>query len=1108
MADSTDRVFAPLDERATAFHECLGFMQQRYPNMALMTYDHRPEATGFDYILLSKIVPGVERDGTVVWSPDAVESTADNVPGGLVGECTLGGARLRTEFYPLIVGREPVGLEGLACVRFTGDVPVHVRFGGYGKPFMHKTPVPELSGDAIDTAGCTARAAGQAVVLATDQHPIVVAARASGPVSVVDGTYAESRLGDRDGWLLLSFATDPARALELLDADVAEELERHRTYYETLLAGWSLDTPNSQLNEAFTHALLNVEYAWLRPLGWIESIQHWPTMWHMEQTHLENWAGHADRTRECLRTLATHLLPSGAVPDMNPDGSTRRDWGGSNPYFFREVGHYLGLTGDVGFMRELEPALERVLAQTFEEYDPQGAGVLAFGSQIGNQEDFEATPGPGAAPGSEGVVMLRIMAQVKDALGKPAEAHTLRRRADWCLAELKRRCWLADLGRFAWYEDRRGYVRPDGAYHAQVYPLIYGLLDSVDARSAADHLLHRLTGPEGEIYQSNHFADHDYWGWPTWGMQAGSDMQPFATLAYAAAGLNDAAIRPLEFVASRVCSSYNRGSWPETANEARFAYFSPSAGVFAQAMIEGIFGLHPDAVGGRLLVTPSFPSDWDHAALKVPGYAVEYRREGHRISLDIASDREYDVTIRYRTAPYSRVVATVDGAACLPKTLPECGWFEAEVQCGRSNHVVVEVDATPLEYEVVYPATATGGDTLPITVSGAQVVGVEDRCGVFASVGVPGPHGVEARIADRLLTAYEKYGNLGLINFARRTFALRLRAGETEFTHPCAVTVVPRFQAEAIYAAGGVSVTLRNASGDPIAGPCGLRVGDVTVTADVDVPARSETVVRFTLPRSALLSAGDNQAYLYLPGGEAALPLTIDAGPQDAVTKVLPLPDGTPFGRDKSAARDFDVQHRHMMSGVSQFMSGLFEAGVVEVGDGTSIVIDPRGFAPVNHDHQPVWDLPMGGLRAKKLYIGLLAFIDNHAMYSESLRVEAICERGEAFLEPLYRRDLCFPGDLDMAYPGNVCTGFHTYRPRQQRFALPGLGETDYLNAQPPVFPDPVMWSRSRAVEVGNAIVTIVEFDLGRFQPIRTLRFSALAAEAAFGILGVTAQVG
>lgn len=143
-------------------------------------------------------------------------------------------------------------------------------------------------------------------------------------------------------------------------------------------------------NEAFGHALLNVEYAWLRPYGWIESIQHWPTMWHMEHTAAEEWNGRFDRVRECLRSQMQRVFESGAIPDLCPDGSARRDWGGNNQFFFREVEHYIKMTGDLAFAEEAEPFLEKALWQSFAEYDPVGSGVIGWGTQIGNQEDFEA----------------------------------------------------------------------------------------------------------------------------------------------------------------------------------------------------------------------------------------------------------------------------------------------------------------------------------------------------------------------------------------------------------------------------------------------------------------------------------------------------------------------------------------------------------------------------------------------------------------------------------------------------------------------------------------------------------------------------------------------
>lgn len=114
------------------------------------------------------------------------------------------------------------------------------------------------------------------------------------------------------------FQKKEERAAELAGCDPVKEEERVIRYYDDLLAQWRIHTPDAALNEAFGHALLNVEYAWLRPYGWIESIQHWPTMWHMEHTAAEEWNGRFDRVRECLRSQMQRVFESGAIPDLCP----------------------------------------------------------------------------------------------------------------------------------------------------------------------------------------------------------------------------------------------------------------------------------------------------------------------------------------------------------------------------------------------------------------------------------------------------------------------------------------------------------------------------------------------------------------------------------------------------------------------------------------------------------------------------------------------------------------------------------------------------------------------------------------------------------------------
>ena len=145
-------------------------------------------------------------------------------------------------------------------------------------------------------------------------------------------------------------------------------------------------------------------------------------MWHMEQTAAEEWAGNAERSREIFISQLERLIDGERVPELSAPGFTRREWGGDNTYFFRGVEHYLKMTGDVQFARLAEPAMRKILAQTFREYDPLKTGVMGFGTQLGNQEDFLATPGPGSGSGCEGAHMLRIMAMLQSLLGNDKEA--------------------------------------------------------------------------------------------------------------------------------------------------------------------------------------------------------------------------------------------------------------------------------------------------------------------------------------------------------------------------------------------------------------------------------------------------------------------------------------------------------------------------------------------------------------------------------------------------------------------------------------------------------------------------------------------------------------
>lgn len=648
------------------------------------------------------------------------------------------------------------------------------------------------------------------------------------------GSYAEGETDRSEAWLMLGFSTDAKRAQALSALDPAAEIAKVRDAYSKLFENLYIHTPDAHLDEAFMHAYLNLSYAWAYPLGWIECIQHWPTMFHMEQTGAEEWAGRAARTRDTLLSQLAFMTENGCIIEIHLNHTARRDWGGDNHFFFREALHYIRMTGDLDFARRIEPYMEKILTQTFGEYDAVGTGVLAWHTQIGNQEDFESTPGHGAAPGSVGIQMLRELSALYGILAEAGDGDVTlywekaEKYADWseyALKQWKKHIWRKDLGRSIWFKDDYGVEHLDTMYHGICYPILFDQVDSFDAQSSLDHLQHRMTGPEGEVFQSNHFGDHAYEAVPMWGMQAGSDMQPFATAAYARVGKPEQAIRPLQFVADRVCGPYQRGSFPETANEKRFGYFSPSAGVFAQGVIESIFGLDRDQINQTLTVSPCFPQSWDHAEICLSTLTMQYRKAEHGFTLTLHSDIPERKILRWRTE--------------------------------LLKSATVAVTAVPMDFTVTCPPLAVCGEKLSLTVQGAELVGMMDRCGVFDETGA---------VRADLLDAYHSYGDFGLVNFARRTFAVQVRQAGVTVTVPVSVTVLPRYLFRAVWSAEDRAIRLHvtNRSTRDMATTLRLISGGIATKAPLTVPAGGEADT--LIPFAGMPVPGRNRAQLCIPG--------------------------------------------------------------------------------------------------------------------------------------------------------------------------------------------------------------------------------------------------
>lgn len=1109
------------NERMAAHHQAIVAVDERRPNAALLTYvnDH---FTYTDLYLLAKLVAGVEVAGQTHWPAEARARRVTDLPGAVEASYQLGKVRVTTRITPLLVGRrEAPNWEGAALytVRTEPPTPVAVRCGG-GDVISFQQPRRYLRQDEVGAEGDTVAALGQAALLRSSRQPLSVGVVTNGLLSVQPGAAGGQCAGVRfpggQGRLVLGFAKDPSRAGELAQLDGSAGERAVHEYYRRLLAS-RIETPEPVMDQAFRTAALTLEYNWLAPYGWTECIHHWLAMWHMQHTAGEEWLGHADRSRLCNLTTAAHLLPNGAVPQFTPDGHTRRDFGGSNQFFAWQLRHYWQFTGDRATIERLAPALDAAVAQTFAEYDPDGNGLLAWGQQIGNQEDYVSTPYDGTSPSVEGINMLRTQAMVERVLRHWDKAGALEARAGEAAARLRAELWQPDLGWFAFYRDPLGVSRPDGQYHSQIYPVIWGLTDALDSWTSMDHLRARMMGADGEVYCSNNFPNHVG---GTWGMQAGAAQQPWGAMGLAAVGLRNETWRPLRAVAQWVMNDDHRGSWPEIARESGASYFSPPAGLYISSTVEALFGLQVNRPAGVLTVAPSFPDHWPSARLTLPAYTAEYRRQGNTLTYTVTSETPLVRHLRWRLPPGGFTV-TVDGRQMRPTVSPQVGCALVALDTAASRRTTFQVTMRPVTYRLGHARAIAEGEPLIVRAAGCRLVQVDDRCGVLGSSRLA-TDSVQAAVRTGLLRPYLPYGRLGQLNFSRRTFFLRCQGGGADWWEPVTVTVLPRYEAAVVgeVTATGLQLLVRNNTGRPVRGKAHLLVGKLDLPLFVDLPAYGEQVCRVPLSPDlpAILSPGANRASLALPG--AVVDLTLPAGqvyeqtPELAAdaaarTQALPLPEE--LLQDDTRWRDWRHYYAYGHQPWASSRPPLEALGektelTVPGLPGVRFALSGRRLVPISRRvGRPTFSLDLQGVRYRKLYLLVVPFLDNHDTFSPVARVEVqTANRG------LYARTLHFPGDLDWWCPQAVVWDFETARePRPDSYGLLPLlkpDQADWPEGRPPVFPQPRYWATCPAVRTDSAVLNVVEVDLGRAQPAERLTINLLSADAALGLVAVCGE--
>ncbi|HIJ65225.1 MAG TPA: hypothetical protein HPP77_04670 [Candidatus Hydrogenedentes bacterium] len=1113
-------------ERMAACHHTIVSTEEQQGHSYVATYILDGPGHYTEVYWLAKIIPGVEIDGTIQWAGGPALESVEDFPGGVQAAYRVGGVRLDIEIVPLLVGRDTTEWDGAALYSFTTDpaAPVGLRCGGGG--VLQKPDVLPISDGNVGAEGDVVELAAGTVMLRSAGHPLTVAVAGSGQLTLepgdAGGQAAAARFETGAGHLVVAFAAESARAATLAGIEPEPHRRAVEDYYATLLAN-RIETPEPVLDAAFRCALYNLEYNWIEPYGWNECIHHWLALWHMQHTAAAEWIGQTNRSRRCILTAAEHLLPDGAVPQFFPGGQTHRDFGGSNQFFAWQVRHYWEFTGDGTVLEPFAEALDQVIAQTFRENDPDNDLLLAWGQQIGNQEDYISTPFNGTSPTIEGINMLRTRAALERALGDLATAAECEAKVELARERLRTALWQADLGRFAFYRDPCGVLRCDGQYHTLIYPVIWDALDPLDSWTSIRHLRDRFIGEGGEAYCSNNFPGHPI---STTGVQAGAAQQPWAALGLAQVGLRNETYRPLLAVARWVMDENHRGAWPEIASERAPAYFSPPAGLFVYTVVEALFGLKVHRPEGYLEVAPSFPDAWSRAALELAEFCAEYRREERRIQYTIRSKEPLERRLRWRLPPGVFGEVLVDGQPAAYRIEPGVACEMLCIDAPPDTETTLTINLEPVDCRVDAPASIAEGGVCTVRTTYGAIDGVDDPCGVLERISFDVPGAVRVSVAPNLLEPYHSYGRLGQLMFSRRTFFVRIAAENgASFWMPADLTVLPRYEAaadgEVWPGEDGLRLLLRNNTDKAVAGAAQLKTVRQTLPFAVEIPPRAERSVSIAMPSDVIarLSPGNNKAEVVFPDGcsveIALLAREIFTSPEPLAQYARSRLVNVPLPRNVSApdadwhkVRPWYAYGHLPWAAARPPLEALAGQNAVEVSGAPQVSFTVSDSALVYLSRQldrPALTIAAPDEPCKKFYLVVVPFLDNHDVFAPVARVTVTLANGASVARTLH-----FPGDLDWWAPESIVGPFstaHGARPDARRLLpLLGAGQSDWDVGRPPAFPQPGLWARSLAVRTSTAVMNVIEIDLERPEHVAALTIETIGADPALGIVAVVAE--
>ena len=464
--------------------------------------------------------------------------------------------------------------------------------------------------------------------------------------------------GGRESWLVI----DSINKMTDYGDDEARRLFQKALKHNQELAGRiSFSTPDPYVNALASALVFAADgdwdgQTWLHGcIGWRMPLAGWRAAyvgdvlgWHDRQrSHFDAYA------KSQVTTVEPTIPHPSQDPKMNLSRAEKR-WGTqmySNGYICRnperndQMHHYdmnlnyidellwhFQYDADTAYMRKMWPVIKSHLAWEKRNYDPDGDHLYDAYCCIWASDALYYSGGAVTHSSAYNYRGNKLAARIAEIIGEDATPYA--QEAEAILQAMNQRLWMPTKGVWAEYQDAMGLRR----LHES--PAVWSVYTPIDCGACTSEQAFQAVRWVSASIPHIRVADTDYhtiatsnWMPYSWSINNVAAAEVMHTaLAYFEAGYSG-----YDLMKANILDQMYYGQSPanfgqiskyDAARGECYRDFGDCIGISSRTLIQGLFGIVPQALYGKCIIRPDFPAGWDSVAIKTPYLSYTYTRKG------------------------------------------------------------------------------------------------------------------------------------------------------------------------------------------------------------------------------------------------------------------------------------------------------------------------------------------------------------------------------------------------------------------------------------------------------------------------------------------------